>query len=258
MKELDDINPHLAKPEKILSLGAIMSVLVGGTAWMFASEASGSTPFGQELLSLLCLIVIFLACIFAIAAKLFKWGWQTKYFGLGSFYIGSVSLLGIIPWLCIVLYSQMFLWVRAVLFLMYGFALIWWCRRFVIHYKMVMSDDKWRNQIYEEGDDAVYYLQKNDTRLMEKKFRFRQIPNTAFIIVALLLATLLFPFYGKVSTFVTLPFMHIFAAVSFFPFVLMTLGLATRGYLIYYYYPGKIEKITGKKVYVDMSTKYSR
>jgi hypothetical protein len=112
-----------------------------------------------------------------------------------------------------------------------------------------------RNILYSEEKDAVYYLQKGDVWLMEKKFKFYQIPSGYLFVVAMVLSFLCVPFARALSRSAGLPFVHILLTVMSLPIILMCTGLATRAYLIFYYYPWRIKRATAKDVYVDMSTK---
>lgn len=67
------------------------------------------------------------------------------------------------------------------------------------------------------------------------------------------LAFLMAPFASSLAHFVGIPFIHIFLTVAGLPITLMCLGLAVRGYLIFYYYPWMLKRTTGKEVYVLMA-----
>lgn len=255
LKSLEKINPEFSKPERILPIGTVMPFFVGGIGWFFSSEAVPSTLFLKDPLSIFCAIVMLSSCLLALVSKIKEWGWDAQYFGIGALYIGSVSLLGIVPFLCIVLYSYLPPLIRLVLFLSYVSAISWWCWRFVLLYRMIMTDARWNGKIYFEDEDAVYYLQKNDTWLLKNRYKFRQLPLTSFFLMMTIIGFSLFPFGKVISTLFGLPVIYFFMAVSFFPLVLMVLGLMTRGYLVYYFYPRKIRKATSKDVYVDMVTR---
>lgn len=255
MRKLDQTNPEFAKPERILSVGVIIPFFVGGMSWMFSSEAAHNTPFSKDPLSIFCAAVMLLGCILSALSKICKWDWRVQYFGLGAFYVGSFSLLGIIPLLCVVLYSYLSMRVRLCLLLTYSSVAIWWCWRFVRCYRKIMTDEKWHGRIYVEDNDAVYYLQKNDTWVLNNVFKLRQIPPVALFISMFSFGFIVFPFAGIVSSSIGVHAMYIFMVASFFPFVLMSLGLMTRGYLIYYYYPRKIKEKNRKDIYIDMASK---
>ena len=233
-------------------MGFTASFLIGGMEWLIASDAAPEMPFHADPLSIFCVTVMLASCVLALLSKVNRWDWQARYFGLVVFYMGTFSLLGVIPFLCIVLYGNLSEFKRLLLFVSYSTTVVWWCRRFVLFYRMIMAG-KW--EIYIEDEGAVYYLQKNDKWLLDKKYKFAQIPSMVLFLIMLCLALLSFPFSRTVSSSVGLPVMYVFMATGLFPFVLMVLGSMTRGFLIYYYYPGKIRKSTGKDVYVDLVTK---
>lgn len=255
MKNLEKINPEFSKPERILPIGTIMPFFVGGIGWFFSSEAAPNIPLYKDPLSIFCVIVMLSSCLLALISKIKRWGWHAKYFGVGALYVGSVSLLGIVPFLCIVFYSYLPLLARLVLFLSYSSVVLWWCWRFVLFYRAITAGERWNEKIYVEDEDVVYYLQKNDTWFLKNRYRFRQLPFTPFFVIMASLGFSLFPFGKTISSSIGVPVIYLFMTVSFFPFVLMLLGLMTRGYLIYYFYPRKIRESTGKSVYIDMVTR---
>lgn len=110
--------------------------------------------------------------------------------------------------------------------------------------------------LYFEDDDVVYYSQKSDVWLVEKKFKFEQWPSIFLFATSIGIAFILILFLPALNKFVALPFPFIFLTIAGFPIVLMILGLSTRCFLVFYYYPCKIKIETGKEVYVDMVTKH--
>jgi hypothetical protein len=255
---LDEINPKFARPQRFISVGALMLFLNAGISWMLSTLAAPEFKFSQNPLAIVSSLLGFLSFVLGVIPAVFKWDWRVKYFGVCSLYLASASLPGVTPWLCIVFYSRMPLLVRFVLFLLLVLSIYWWCHRFVVYYRNVMSNAVYRDQVYSEREGAVHYLQKNDVWLINKKYRFRQMPHMAAFFLAIIVAISLIPIMGKVSSFAGLPFAYLFTAIGFFPFILMLLGISVRGYLIYYYYPREIRRKTGKEVYIDMVTRTLR
>jgi hypothetical protein len=166
----------------------------------------------------------------------------------------SVALIGWIPILCIVIYSKLSLWF-SLGYVGVNIALtVWWCRRFVVFFRRVYADQNLWANLYVEEPDAVYYMQTYDKWLFEKKFKFPLNPSISSFIAPIVFAILLIPFTATVSVWVGLSFMYIFLALTAIPLSLLSLGWATKGYLVYYYYPWKIKRQTGKNVYVDMAS----
>jgi hypothetical protein len=81
-----------------------------------------------------------------------------------------------------------------------------------------------------------------------------QVPSIIIFIAPMVIAFLLTPFMSSVTHWVGMPFTYVFLAVSAIPINLLCLGVATKGFLIFYYYPWKIKRLTGKTVFVDMAT----
>ena len=138
------------------------------------------------------------------------------------------------------------------MFATYFLSIVYWCRRFVVYYRRVFFDGD-RHLLYEENDDAIYYLQQGDKTLFEKKRKLDQLPSNLAFVLFTGLAFLMAPFASSLVRFVGIPFIHIFLTVAGLPITLMCLGLAVRGYLIFYYYPWHLKRMTGKDVYVLMA-----
>lgn len=137
---------------------------------------------------------------------------------------------------------------------MQGILIVWWCYRFVKIYNIIYQDKFLFNYIYNEETTAVYYLQQADNKVIDKIFKFQQFPNSKFLISSLLASFFLIPFAIPLCKIIGLPFIHIFLAVGATPLNLLFLGISTRMWLIYYFYPMKIRKETNKPVYIDMSS----
>lgn len=255
MRNLDKENPLLAHPQSLVLVAALLAFLLGGMCSILASVATPKIRFLDNPLVIFCLGVSAAAVIVCLVPKIFKWDWRAQYFGFSTFLFASVSLLGIIPWLCLVLYSALSPATRFSIFCAYLAINFWWCRRFVLFYGRIFSEKNLRNFVYLEDVDAVYYSQKNDNCLMEKRFKFRQFPSAVVVLIPFISAFLLVPFSQTVKVLVGLPFALSFLAIGSLPVTLMILGLTTRGILIFYFFPWKIKKQTGKIVYVDLLTK---
>lgn len=255
MRNLDKENPLIAHPQSLVLVGALLAFLLGGMCSILASEATPTIGLLGNPLAIFCLCVSAAAVICCLVPKIFRWNWRAQYFGFSTLLLASVSLLGIIPWLCLVLYSALSPMTRFFIFCAYIAINFWWCRRFVLFYGRIFSEKILRDFVYLEEIDAVYYSQKNDNCLMEKRFRFRQFPSAAAVLIPFVSAFLLVPFSHTINVLVGLPFALSFLTVGSLPITLMILGLTTRGLLIFYFYPWKIKKQTGKIVYVDLLTK---
>lgn len=254
MRDLEAINPSIAKPQTFVAIETILPFFMGLMGLIFADDAAPTVPFMENPLSVFYLCLLLLSIMLAPIPLLFKWGWQAKYFGVTCFYGGSCALMGWTPILCIVLYGKLPFAISFGFLLINIFLTIWWCRRFVLFLRRIHNDSNLWAQLYVEEKDAVYYTQKYDKWLSEKKFKFIQAPSIITFIVPLAIAFLLVPFMPSVTHLVGMPFTYVFLAVSAIPINLLCLGFATKGFLIFYYYPWKIKRQTGKTVFVDMAT----
>lgn len=252
MKDLNTINPAVVRPDSLSALSGIIPIISGSCGIALASGAAPQIPFDENLISITCALFVAIGLFMISIPKIFRWDWKAKYFGSGLICLGAAALFGIVPWLCVVFFSRMSVIPRAVIFVAYFSMIVWWCLRFVRAYQKIYADKTLMQLIYEEEDDAVYYLQKSDKWAIEKKIRLNQAPHIFIFIITFVIAILMLPFMRAICSVVGVPPTHIFLLVSAIPLVLLSLGFATRGYLIFYHYPRIIKKTTGKDVYIDM------
>lgn len=252
MRALDQTNPMLLRPSQFAVIGAIVPIGLGLSSLALVHVASPGTSFYQSPPAIMIAAVLIATCALALTSLLCKWDWQTKYFGIISLYIASIALLGLVPCLCIILYGHSPMPLRIAVFLIYVCGHYAWCRQFIRHYRSIMRDKVLRDQIYEEEAEAIYYRQRADRRALEVREQ-DQVPNSRFFACALVLALLMALNANAITRLTGLPFIHSFLTVFAFPISLMGLGLATRGWLIYYHYPMLIRRETGKPVYVDLA-----
>jgi hypothetical protein len=189
---------------------------------------------------------------------IFKWDWEAKYFGAMMFSTASGSIMGVYPILCIVQYSVLPMPARLCVAILSTVSVIIWCSRLVRTYKTIYEDKRLLGCIYEEEPTAVYYLQQGDRAISERLFHVQLFPSSKSTFFCFFAAFFLIPFAPSVVTFVGLPFTHVFLAVFAAPLDLMFIGIATKMWLVYYFYPNKIRRITNKPVYVDMSSQPHR
>jgi hypothetical protein len=227
---------------------------MGWGAWALAMGAAPGLSLHDNYLEAFGLVVMLLAIISLPIPYIFKWDWKAKYFGATFFSLASGAIIGIYPILCIVQFSSLPLLARLTIALLEGGGVILWCSRFVRIYKIVYADKILFRCIYEEEPTAVYYMQQGDRKIINKLLKFEQFPKSKYVIFFLLAGLSLVPFASSVSKFVGVPFTHVFLAVSGTPLNLMFLGLATKMWLVCYFYPIKIRRETNKPVYVDMSS----
>jgi hypothetical protein len=137
--------------------------------------------------------------------------------------------------------------------LVYGASNFFWCRKFFVIYAKTFSDEVLRSAIYEEESDAVYYMRRGDEFLLEKYFKFSQMPRDRYFLLFIVIAFLMIPLMKQVRALIGVPFVHSFLLVAMLPVSWMSIGFAVRGFLIFYMYPARIKKTTGKEVYVDLA-----
>jgi hypothetical protein len=246
----------MAKPARIASTGSIIPLTFSVLSILLARNAAPGVPFDQNPVCLLGALVAVLAFGMLLIPRLFKWGWESKYYGTSLFNLGSLTLIFLSPYLCLVIYGKLSITVKAAIFFSGVTAHIIWCRRFVIFYRKVKNTGA-SKLIYQEDTDAVYYMQQADKYVMEKEFKFNQFPSGRYFLLFSGLAFFMMPFMDSIRSVTGIPFMHVFFIVGTMPISLMATGISTRAWLIFYYYPMEIKSATGKQVYVDMSSSTS-
>lgn len=253
MKNLETLNPKGMRPSTFTSFAAMVSVAVGLICVPLALGGDQDTSLSKNMIAHFLLLVVGISLLLSIVSFIFRWGWKAKFFGFSMLFIGSISLLAVIPLLTILVFGILPGWIDALLVFVYIVTHIWWCRKFVVLYKNIFDDLKMRAILYEEDVDAVYYKRKGDKLLLEKFFNFTQMPSDKNFLAFIALGLGLIPFAGQVKLITGMPFAHVFLTVAMLPVSWMSVGLAVRGFLVCYYYPAKMKAITGKDVYVDLT-----
>lgn len=255
MRDLDATNIVARSTKFAFTVSLIIPLIMGCGAFALAEGAAPNLPLSDNRLALLSLAIVACAILSVPMPYIFKWNWETKYFGALMFSLSSGSIVGIYPLLCIVQYSLLPLVARIAMGLIVSAATIRWCVRFVKAYRTIYADQSLFRCIYEEEPTAVFYLQQGDMQIFQKILNLELFPSGKCFFIFLSAAFSLIPFASSVSHFVGVPFVHVFLAISSVPLDLMFLGMSTKMWLVYYFYPMKIKRQTKKPVYVDMSSK---
>ena len=254
MKDLEKLNVQLVRPNKFVPYVFVLPAVCGFGGWALATGAAPNIAYEDNALAVFSIRLLIASLILAPLPWLLKWDWRSQYFGSALFLFGSIALMQLFPMASIVVFSHLPRGLSWGLSLLESGLVIWWCARFVRVYRRIFADpDLWK-MIYVEESDAIYYLQNVDKWVLEEKLRFNQTPTAMMFIGPMAMAFLLVLFIGPVTRFVGVPFTHIFLAVGGVPIVLWALGATTRGFLIFYYFPWKLKRATGKNVYVDMAS----
>lgn len=232
----------------------VIPLFSGFGAWALASGVASDVSTSVNYLEKFGILLMVLTILSAPIPYIFHWTHESKYFGASLFPFASGALLGIYPALCIVAYSNLPIVGRLLVVVVEAIAVWRWCARFGKIYFIIERDLRLFRLIYKEQNNAVFYLQQGDKRVIEQELRFNSIPSGWFFFGMLLAAILITPFASDVSRLVGTPFIHVFLALSMFPTALLFLGLATKMWIVHYVYPIRIERVTGKRVYVDLSS----
>lgn len=255
MKNLDALNPSFARPNAFISTGSLLPLLTSLVGVGFAAGAAPDLAVLHNPVVLFCLAICIASCAMLIIPRVMRWDWRAGYFGFSLLYILSISLIGGIPWLCLLVFSSAALWLRSLLFALHALTLLWWASRYVAVYAKVFASDELRPNVYLEEDDCIYYLQKGDRMVLDKVFKFKEFPPTLFIVATLAAACASMLYAGDLVAFFGLPYAHIFLAIFAVSVNMIGVGFAARGWLVFYKYPRLLRRQTGKQVYVDMASK---
>ncbi len=256
MRNLEDINPEFARPNKMASFGALLPLIMCCGAIALADGAAPDLALMSNPLSVFFLLGAIVSLIMTIVPRLFKWDWDSRYFGFCLLYFGSAAVFGGVPWLCFLFFGAPSLSWRMLAFVLYFAGLCKWCYGFVVYYKRIYDDSKLRPLLYEVGEDSAFYLQRGDTALAQR-LHFRQVPANLLFVLCVAGALILLPFMGMIKEILGLPSVHIFLGILSIPIDMLALGQVTRAVLIFYVYPSKIWRDTGNRVCVDMGTPVS-
>ena len=254
MRSLETINPEGMRPSRFVSFASMVSATVILICLPLAWGATGDTSFFDNLVVRLLLMMLTICILLSIFSVAFRWDWRASYFGVPMICIASVSLIALVPFLSILIFGNLTIWVNVLLIFGYAVSHIWWCRKFVTIYKDIFNHLESRGILYEEDADAVYYKRDGDNLLLAQ-YNFSQMPPSRYFLIFIILGFALIPSIGVVKNISGMPFAHVFLAVSMLPVSWMSIGLAVRGFLICYYYPAQIKALTGKTVYVDLTSK---
>lgn len=240
------------RPSRFSRIGALCLFLLAGISIPLAYGPAPEIPLEENPIVVMLFVVLGCSITLFVIPFLLKWNWRIQYFGCTALCIGSFSFLAIVPCMVLFLYGSAPRWLDLLVLSLYVVTHILWCRKFFVIYNHVYSSNELRSVIYQEEADAVYYLQRGDKYILDSVLRFSQAPSSRYFVLFMGAAVCMIPLMDYVKQGIGIPFAHIFLIVAALPISWMCVGLTVRGYLIFYRYPSKIKKATGKDVYVDL------
>jgi hypothetical protein len=252
LRDLDSINYVVKSTHSIFLISLILPTVIGVLCWAI-SRSAGSAP--ENWLSLSGIATSLVALFAVPVSYLLRWDWRTCYYGASMSGIASVALLGIYPALSIVFYSSLPLILRLLIFCMEVGLVVWWCRRFVRIYDVIDRDKSLFHCIYVEDSNVFYLNIQGDKYVLERKIKFSQFPQARYFLISLCGGIIILIFFREITSFLGMPFVHLFWAAIFAPYPAAFLGMTTKVWLICYKYPSRIRARTGKLTYVDMASK---
>lgn len=239
------------------SLGAGIPLIMSLCSIALSSGAAPDTPYLQNPLTLFFTLTLTISLALVCLPRIFNWGWSVEYFFVASIQLACIGMLGGTPWLCFLLYASIPLPYRLVFFIVYLGVIATLSTKIWRMYQDVRNDPQLLGQLYQVRNKQTFYLQKNDVRLLEKKYRLSLFPNAGYFLLFAGLAFGTMPFAKTIVGFVGLPFPHIFLGIFSIPIDMMALAFLTRGWFVYYHLPKHFDP-QRPTVYVDMVTKTRR
>ncbi|MCC2971634.1 hypothetical protein [Massilia sp. IC2-476] len=221
-----------------------------------AYGAAPHIPLTANPVARLVFLVLAISLLLAFLSFALRWDWRTKYYGISLMFGASISLFAIVPLLALMIYGSLALWLKLFVLAFYVISHVVWCRKFSALYKDAFENDALREVLYEEEPNGVYYMRSGDQYLLDKYYKFTQMPRDRYFAIFIVLALALMPMTRSVREFTGIPFTHAFLVVAMVPVSWMSFGFSFRGYLVCYLYPAKIRRATGKEVLVDVVSKH--
>lgn len=252
LKDLDSINPAFMRPSRFSRIGALGALLLALVSIPFAYGPVPNVPLERNPIILVLLVIFAISIGLLFIPSFMKWDWRAKYFGCSALCMVSFAFFTVIPCLVLCLYGKAPFAVNVMVIVVYGVSHILWCKKFFNIYSHIYENAELRDIVYPEDADAIYYSQRGDKYVLEKVLRFSQAPHDRYFVGSIMLACLLIPIMNELKELMGIPFPHIFLIIGGLPVSLMFAGLAIRSYLIFYKYPAKMKKASGKEVYVDL------
>lgn len=256
MEDLNNKNPEFARPSTLCSLSAWLPLLLSCCALALASGAAPTVPVRENPIFLACGVLALISAVFVVVPLMCKWSWEAKYFGKASLDLASISLLGIVPMCCILLYGTVGVWLKVLIGIAYGGAITLSCRPVARLYAAANKTMALRTILYREAPDAIYYCTLHDNLLM-KRARLSLTPSAYWFLTCFGIAACAL-FFPQEAIFASgIPRPHWFLLVVALPITMMGFSVGTRGWLTCYWYPHKNRNRSGKPTYVDMATSTS-
>jgi magnesium-transporting ATPase (P-type) len=137
LRDLDYINSAAKSTTFMFTVSLVIPIVMGCGAWALATGAAPEQPLRENYLALIGLGIAVISIIALPIPYIFRWNWETKYFGAATLSLTSASIIGVYPVLCIAQYSSLPPLIRLALVLLEGTLIIRWCKRFANIYQIV-------------------------------------------------------------------------------------------------------------------------
>lgn len=254
MITLSETNRAVGTARQVFHVSLIIPITMGLMAWGLAAGAAPRLKFGENFLEMTGFAIVVLCLAAFPLSYCLKWNWSARHYGASIFPFATVSLLNLYPVLCILTYGNLPWAISCAIGFFVAIFIMTWCLRVIKVYRKIYSSKSLFDSIYVEKRDAVYFLLQEDKKIVEKIIKFDFSPSTGIFLIFGFAAASTIPFASLLSSYVGVPYIHIFLAVGSFPIAPMIIGVFVEGWLVFYHYPYKIKKIAKKGVYVDISS----
>jgi hypothetical protein len=97
LRDLDCINGAAKSTKHVFAISLIIPIFMGSGAWALATGAAPHLPLHDNYLELFGLSIVVCSFMALPIPHIFRWNWETKYFGAGLIPFASGSILGIYP-----------------------------------------------------------------------------------------------------------------------------------------------------------------
>src|SRR5690242_3647386 len=134
MRDLDRINSGLLQPSKLSLISAFILAVLTLLSVPLITGAAPNIPLAENPIAVVTFLILGISSIMTLASFTFKWRWNAKYYGISFLSFASISYLGLIPCLALVLYGTAPYWAKLLIILIYSISIFSWCRKFSVLY----------------------------------------------------------------------------------------------------------------------------
>lgn len=251
MRDLDAIN-H-STPRSLLATSAVAPMFMGLVIMAVIDDRpydrSFDDPAMQFAAGMVGAGIVMLALAFV-----YRWTWQTRHIGVAFLNLLVLSSTSLVPALWISIDSGLSAPWRALLAQVVVAAHLLYGRRTLQDCRKIAADDTLFGLLYQEDEEAVYFLRKVQARFREQLFQEKKVARSRLDIGLSAAAVALAVVLATLADIQDLPAVPILGAIGCLPLSVWILCVVLRGWMFHVWYPLQIRRRTGKHVYLDQGT----